>query len=651
MASFAEVLKISFIQSHVVFLEETDHPWFSTSMGNPIPALGESISFGRFMTENLDWEKWSTFTQNRYVEEAERYSKPGSVAAKKAYFEAHYKRKAAERAAALIQEANANLQANGTFELEAQQRNHADSSSETSSSVQHVVAANEQPDEETVNCQVVECADGDQRKCDAGQSDLDISNVEGVVVDVAHPLVNANINLGSFTTMDNSNQFDHVEDNTNTGPVEEKMLEHGAAGPEGKREANSSPELSTKTVSSKCFPLDERKVAAASVSSRSGINSGPKGKKSVGDFVEKNKLIAHSVHSSINLSSGTGETRKRAAAAIQSRNGLSTFSTNKKSVGGMVEKKRIGSPLLKMSINLPSGAVMPNNTATAATKPRNGTNFIAKVIKSVGNSVGKRPTSRSLHMSINLPSGAAETSKTASVFDQNIIKKVHSNLPKNNPLAMRASTEASRGLQDQGSANLLSQSGRTERLLNKSVSGGVTVNAKPSSSISFGFLKSSSTNKSNLQSATVYLPFKFRSEERAVKRREFLQRMDETKSKEEEKVKLQRTLKGKTVLDHKKLGQSSASLSKQNEDKIGGSRSPSNRIRKTSPTLPRSPKLVRKASSSSSTVQDKSLGNASKPPISTNNSKPTTEKINRTTRPVNSLSSTTRENASPNIQH
>jgi len=219
------------------------------------------------------------------------------------------------------------------------------------------------------------------------------------------------------------------------------LMPQGAAGPEGKREANSSPELSTKTVSSKCFPLDERKVAAASVSSRSGINSGPKGKKSVGDFVEKNKLIAHSVHSSINLSSGTGETRKRAAAAIQSRNGLSTFSTNKKSVGGMVEKKRIGSPLLKMSINLPSGAVMPNNTATAATKPRNGTNFIAKVIKSVGNSVGKRPTSRSLHMSINLPSGAAETSKTASVFDQNIIKKVHSNLPKNNPLAMRASTE------------------------------------------------------------------------------------------------------------------------------------------------------------------------------------------------------------------
>lgn len=218
----------------------------------------------------------------------------------------------------------------------------------------------------------------------------------------------------------------------------------GTAGPNvstKKRQANSSPELSTKTVSSKCFPLDEKKAGAAAVSSRSGIKSGPKGKKSVGDLVEKNKLTAQSVHSSINLPSRTGETRKRAAAATQSRNGLNTFSTNKKSVGGMVEKKRVGTPLLKMSINLPSGAVMSSNTDTAATKPRNGTNFVAKVMKSVGNSVAKRPTSRSLHMSINLPSGAAETSKTASVFGQNIIKKVRSNLPKHNPVALRASTE------------------------------------------------------------------------------------------------------------------------------------------------------------------------------------------------------------------
>lgn len=61
------------------------------------------------MTDSsLSWEKWSTFTQNRHVEEAERYAQPGSVAEKKAFFEAHYKRiAAAKKAAALLEQENA----------------------------------------------------------------------------------------------------------------------------------------------------------------------------------------------------------------------------------------------------------------------------------------------------------------------------------------------------------------------------------------------------------------------------------------------------------------------------------------------------------------------------------------------------------------
>ncbi|CAL0321653.1 unnamed protein product [Lupinus luteus] len=75
---------------------------------NPIHALGQSISFGRYMSESLAWEKWSSFSHNRYVEEAERYAKPGSVAQKKAFFEAHYKKLAAQKAAAaaLLEQAN-----------------------------------------------------------------------------------------------------------------------------------------------------------------------------------------------------------------------------------------------------------------------------------------------------------------------------------------------------------------------------------------------------------------------------------------------------------------------------------------------------------------------------------------------------------------
>lgn len=52
-----------------------------------------SISFGRFETESLSWERRSSFSHNRYLEEVEKYSTPGSVTQKKAYFEAHFKKK------------------------------------------------------------------------------------------------------------------------------------------------------------------------------------------------------------------------------------------------------------------------------------------------------------------------------------------------------------------------------------------------------------------------------------------------------------------------------------------------------------------------------------------------------------------------------
>ncbi|KAK6931042.1 TPX2, C-terminal [Dillenia turbinata] len=52
-----------------------------------------SITFGRFEAEPLSWEKRSSFAHNRYLEEIEKYSKPGSVTEKKAYFEAHFRKK------------------------------------------------------------------------------------------------------------------------------------------------------------------------------------------------------------------------------------------------------------------------------------------------------------------------------------------------------------------------------------------------------------------------------------------------------------------------------------------------------------------------------------------------------------------------------
>ncbi|KAL1550929.1 protein WVD2-like 7 [Salvia divinorum] len=66
--------------------------------------LEVSVSFGRFENDTLSWEKWSSFSPNKYLEEVGSLSTPGSVAQKKAYFEAHYKKIAARKAEEMEQE-------------------------------------------------------------------------------------------------------------------------------------------------------------------------------------------------------------------------------------------------------------------------------------------------------------------------------------------------------------------------------------------------------------------------------------------------------------------------------------------------------------------------------------------------------------------
>lgn len=71
---------------------------------NSNSALEVSVSFGRFDNDSLSWEKWSSFSPNKYMEEVEKCATPGSVAKKAAYFEAHYKKIAARKAELLDQE-------------------------------------------------------------------------------------------------------------------------------------------------------------------------------------------------------------------------------------------------------------------------------------------------------------------------------------------------------------------------------------------------------------------------------------------------------------------------------------------------------------------------------------------------------------------
>ncbi|KAL3511228.1 hypothetical protein ACH5RR_030629 [Cinchona calisaya] len=77
-----------------------ERPNFENKMGESVSSaasLQVSVSFGRFESDSLSWEKWSSFSPNKYLEEVEKCSTPGSVAQKKAYFEAHYKKIAARK--------------------------------------------------------------------------------------------------------------------------------------------------------------------------------------------------------------------------------------------------------------------------------------------------------------------------------------------------------------------------------------------------------------------------------------------------------------------------------------------------------------------------------------------------------------------------
>lgn len=79
-----------------------------------------SISFGRFELESLSWERRSSFSHNRYLEEVEKYARPGSVTEKKAYFEAHFRRKALLRQA----EKEGSGSENGSYESTTYEENN-----------------------------------------------------------------------------------------------------------------------------------------------------------------------------------------------------------------------------------------------------------------------------------------------------------------------------------------------------------------------------------------------------------------------------------------------------------------------------------------------------------------------------------------------
>ncbi|CAG7904247.1 hypothetical protein BRARA_G02941 [Brassica rapa] len=135
-----------------------------------------SISFGKFENDSLSWEKFSSFSPNKYLEEVEKCATPGSVAQKKAYFESHYKKIAERNAEIILEQEKKQLERNQSFrqslensgnrnsvmiESSACYGSDGESTSEKDRIVNSIAAeendtCNHEPLEETIKVEVVE---------------------------------------------------------------------------------------------------------------------------------------------------------------------------------------------------------------------------------------------------------------------------------------------------------------------------------------------------------------------------------------------------------------------------------------------------------------------------------------------------------------
>lgn len=278
--------------------------------GDPLRALGESISFGRFMSESLAWEKWSAFSHNRYQEELEKFSKPGSVAQKKAYFEAHYKRKAAQKAAAELEEANTMATTN---QIETEEKSCTSScvESEPLRPSSHVIGTSEQQN-------FVQTAEFvSPTGADAHDSMNEENMVETLIADKVEEVLDQNNSMETAPSIENGNQNEKDEDHGKTSVAEEAETpaanlpaekEITSSGGSLKRLRNYSSKLLTRSWSSKSQSSPAKQATTSSQQFIHKGNATPKSKKHVGNIVEN--LSMKSVHMSMNFNSGPKEIAK-----------------------------------------------------------------------------------------------------------------------------------------------------------------------------------------------------------------------------------------------------------------------------------------------------------------------------------------------------
>ncbi|XP_027153292.1 protein WVD2-like 7 isoform X3 [Coffea eugenioides] len=276
--------------------------------GDPLRrALTSSVSFGRFVSESLVWEKWSSFNQNRYLEEAEKYSKPGSVAEKKAYFEAHYKKIAARKAAPLLEQQSAAV--DNTAVVNMLNGDHDDSPpTEMEPAQEHEHAKIEEVlAEDTIKTSVVFPVDANQQTLPKERT-IESTQSKEVELATEHPIFVENEVETSNQFQVSMNSHDNIEVKTHS---EDACIMGDSASSEKKEAALSSGKLSKHDKKSKTQSFTKSKIPI--YPTKDGYLS--TSKKTENQSLERKRSTPKSLHMSINFTSHAYDLNKISSPA------------------------------------------------------------------------------------------------------------------------------------------------------------------------------------------------------------------------------------------------------------------------------------------------------------------------------------------------
>ncbi|KAK8655514.1 hypothetical protein V6N13_108089 [Hibiscus sabdariffa] len=593
---------------------------------DPIRVLTESVSFGRFMSESLAWEKWSTFSHNRYLEEVEKFSKPGSVAQKKAFFEAHYKRRAAMRDAALLEQTN--IVTNDASQMGTINSASVQPSLNTDLADSNASLAVNQPGKDVSDAEIADTAG-------VVAGNLNVARENDVIdVEQGPTVMEEDVNMEECQQVENSKAFKNgdIHDKimaTPTIPPKKCDGPKNSTSSSKKRGTNSLSKSSTPGRASKSPLHPSKRLASGQTRNDADVA------KSNGSSNDKKKTMPNVLHMSINFSSSAGKTKK--TSVRMSRDSATPPQTPTRALKKAADQENLAPSSEKRQSNSTSklcnnGGISKQVTSRIGNKSNNHAYMNKK--PALDSNEQRRITQKSLHMSMNFTRHAGETTKTSPRISR------ESSTPLQTPT--RASVN---GPSKHASKVLLSQDKRTISV-NKSVSAAGEKRWPPIPNCS----KSSNASGTSTRSSISLCPFSFRCEERVEKRKEasltfFKKLEDKMNSKEAEKSQMQIKSKEKAKNDPKRFRQSTDVKAKSNEDSSHASQIPHNYVKKITSSWPQSPKLGKPSHSTVQNANSRPPRGASINSESSKNGLMKNSRISRTALPKNR-----HENASPNIQ-